>query len=87
MPAILSGPCGTAVACEAELCNGQTLLRGSETVSASVVWSRIHCNLDRFSVVDQFKGRMASSGATKDTLERLMIGMGISSALLLTRTQ
>lgn len=86
MPTDLVGPCGTADACEAELRDGQTLLCGRESEAASVLWSRIHHNLDRFPVLDQFKGQLHNSGATKEMLERLMIGMTIPSGSPLVRT-
>lgn len=50
MPSDLAGPCGTAIACEAELRDGQTLLRGRESEAVSVLWSRIHSHLSRFAV-------------------------------------
>ncbi|KAL3933279.1 MAG: hypothetical protein SGPRY_000349 [Prymnesium sp.] len=37
MQVTLAGPCGTSVACEAELRDGQTLLRGREIESASML--------------------------------------------------
>lgn len=77
MPADLVGPCGTAISCESELRDGHTLLCGRESEAASVLWRRIHHNIDRFPVLDQFKGRLNSSGATKEVLERLMIGINI----------
>lgn len=86
MPADLVGPCGTALACEAELRDGHTLLCGRETEAASVLWRRIHHNLDRFPVLSQFKGRMSSSGATKEMLERLMIGTKVPAGTPLVRT-
>lgn len=86
MPSDLEGPCGTAMACEAEMRDGQTLLRGRESEAVSVLWSRIHFHLDRFPVIEQFSGRLASSGATKDVLERLMIGMQIPTGSPLVRT-
>lgn len=86
MPGDLAGACGTAVACEAELRDGQTLLRGRESESASVLWARIHNHLDRFPVIDQFSGRLPTSGATKDLLERLIMGMQIPSGSPLVRT-
>lgn len=86
MPADLAGSCGTAVACEAELRDGQILLRGRETEAASVVWARIHCNLRRFPVIDQFSGKLGSCGETKDLMERLMIGMQVPPGTPLVRT-
>jgi len=86
VPTDLSGPCGTAVSCEAELRDGQTLLRGRDSESVSVLWSRIHNHLRRFPVIGQFDGRLSSSGATKDVLERLMIGMHIPRGSPLVRT-
>lgn len=86
MPADLAGPCGTALSCEAELRDGHTLLCGRESEAAAVLWRRIHHNLDRFPVLDQFKGRLNSSGATKEMLERLMIGINIPAGSPLVRT-
>lgn len=85
MPPDLAGTCGTAAACEAELRDCQTLLRGRESESLAVVWSRIHSNLARFPVLCHFKGRNISSGATKGILERLMIGMQIPAGSPLIR--
>lgn len=86
MPTDLAGPCGTADSCEAELRDGQTLLCGRESEAASVLWSRIHHSLERFPVLDHFKGRLHSSGATKEMLERLMIGMEVPAGSPLVRT-
>jgi len=61
MPNDLAGPCGTAVSCEAELRDGHTLLRGRESEAASVLWTRIHCNIHRFPVIDQFANRLLKS--------------------------
>lgn len=50
MPVDLAGPGGTAVSCEAELRDGHTLLRGRESEAATMLWTRIHCNLNRASL-------------------------------------
>mmetsp|Transcript_6259 Transcript_6259/g.12943 ORF Transcript_6259/g.12943 Transcript_6259/m.12943 type:complete len:109 (-) Transcript_6259:68-394(-) len=55
-------------------------------LSCSSEWSRIHNHLDRFPVLDQFMGRLPTSGATKDLLERLIIGMQIPVGSPLVRT-
>lgn len=86
IPADLAGPCGTALSCESEMRDGHTLLCGRESEAASVLWRRIHHNIDRFPVLDQFKGRLNSSGATKEVLERLMIGTSIPAGSPLVRT-
>lgn len=86
VPSDLAGPSGTAESCEAEMREGQTLLRGRETEAASVLWARIHHHLDRFPVLDQFKGRLSTSGATKETLERLMIGIKVPTGSPVVRT-
>lgn len=86
VPSDLAGPCGTTVACEAELRDGQILLRGRESEAVSVLWSRIHSHLRRFPVIGLLDGRLSNSGATKDILERLMIGMNIPSGSPLVRT-
>lgn len=72
MPSDLGGARGTVVSCDGVLRDGHTLLRGRETESTSVLWARIHHNLHRFPVIDQFGGKTISSGATKDMLERPM---------------
>lgn len=86
MPADLAGPGGTAVSCEAELRDGQILLRGRDSEAASVLWARIHGNLQRFPVVEHFANRLNSCGETKDVLERLMIGLHVPAGSPLIRT-
>lgn len=86
MPVDIAGPGGTATSCEAELRDGHILLRGRDSEAASVLWARIHGNLARFPVIDQFAGRLGSCGETKDMLERLMIGMQVPSGSPLNRT-
>lgn len=86
MPMDQMGPCGSAVACEAEMRDGHTLLCGRETEVAAVMWARIHHHLDRFPVLDQFQGRLSSSGATREVLERLMIGINVPAGSPLVRT-
>lgn len=51
-----------------------------------MLWTRIHHNLDRFPVLDQFKGRLGNSGATREMLERLMIGINVPTGSPLVRT-
>lgn len=72
------GPGGSqqlASAYEMDLRHGHIMLRGRESEAASVVWGRLHQNLDRFAVIGEFKGKLPNSGATKDILERLFMGV------------
>lgn len=62
------------------------MMCGRESEAAAVLWSRIHHSLGRFPVLDHFKGKLHNSGATKEMLERLMIGMDIPAGSPLVRT-
>lgn len=86
IPTDLCGTGGSADAYEMDLRDGHILLRGRESEAASVIWGRIHQNLDRFDVIGAFKGRLPNSGATKDVLERLFMGVAIPSGPPLVRT-
>lgn len=86
MPTDLCSAGGSASAYEMDLRDGHIMLRGRESEAASVVWGRLHQNLERFAVIGLLKGRLPNSGATKDILERLFMGVGLPSGPPLVRT-
>lgn len=77
VPLNLGGACGTAAACETELRDGHTLLQGRESESSAVIWARLYHNLHRFAVLSHFKSHLPNSGAAKEVLERLMMGISV----------
>lgn len=65
IPEELVGSCGSVAACEAEMRDSHTLLRGRESEAASVYWAKIHKGLSRFSTLKYFDGHMVSQGVSR----------------------